>query len=400
MALVDVPESQTAFLRTGLAEFDHVMGPGVPLGSVMLLGGEPGIGKSTLVLQVVAALASQGKKVLYVSGEESEQHLRLRARRLALPQGGIYVSSQTAMPDIEAAVAALEPDIVVMDSVQVMTDPDLTSSAGSISQLTACTQRLSQYTKRQNITLMLIGHITKDGQLAGPKVIEHLVDIVLFFEGERSGTLRLLRSLKNRFFTTNEVGLFQMEEGGLVSVSNPSAPFLDATTLSFSGSVIVPVMEGSRALLIELQALVVPTGYATPRRTFSGVDPNRTQLLIAVLEKLGRYRLGQADVFVNVVGGYRLSEPAADLGILMAIVSSLTGRPLKKSTAVFGEVGLSGEVRGVPHAEKRLHAVAGLGMSSAIMPDRPVKARWESLSPLPVRSVEDAVRLGLGSVDA
>jgi DNA repair protein RadA/Sms len=349
-------------------EFNRALGGGIVPGSVTLVGGDPGIGKSTLLLQVSALLASEGKVSLYVSGEESTQQIKMRARRLNISAERLYVVSETDVDRILHHVERLEPQLVVVDSIQAVHLQDLQSSAGSISQVRECASALLHTAKANNIPMFMVGHVTKEGAIAGPRVLEHMVDTVLYLEGERFHSYRLLRSVKNRFGSTHEVGVFEMREQGMVEISNPSEAFLSERLTGATGSVVAVTMEGTRPLLVEIQALTSTTSFGLPRRTANGIDFNRLLLLIAVLSKRVGLKLGTQDVFVNVVGGLRISEPAADLAVASAIASGFRGIPVPEDCVMLGEVGLSGELRSVGHAERRLTEASKLGFKRCIVP--------------------------------
>ncbi|TYO94645.1 DNA repair protein RadA [Desulfallas thermosapovorans] len=354
---------------TGMAELNRVLGGGVVPGSLILLGGDPGIGKSTLLLQVAGAVAFAGHRVLYVSGEESPQQIRLRADRLGVNSAGLYVYSQTNLEAVEEQLAKVNPALVVVDSIQTMYLSGITSAPGSVSQVRECTARLMRMAKEQSISVFVVGHVTKEGMIAGPRVMEHMVDVVLYFEGERHQTFRILRGVKNRFGSTNEIGVFEMSGTGLSEVTNPSSFFLmDHGSRDVAGTVVVPTLEGTRPLLVEIQALVCPTSFGLPRRMTTGVDHNRVALIMAVLEKRMGLMLGNCDAYVNVVGGVRIDEPAADLGIALALASSFRERAIDRRTVVMGELGLTGEIRPVTALDKRIREAAQLGFGCCIVP--------------------------------
>jgi DNA repair protein RadA/Sms len=370
LRLADVAAGDADRTRTGIAELDRVLGGGLVAGSAVLIGGDPGIGKSTVLLQACGALASAGP-VLYVSGEESVAQVKLRADRLGIDERGakdLFILAETAVEAIEAQVAALAPRVLVVDSIQTVYLEALESAPGSVSQVRESGARLMTLAKSRGVAVFLVGHVTKEGALAGPRVLEHLVDTVLYFEGERHATYRVLRAVKNRFGSTNEIGVFEMTGRGLVEVANPSAVFLAERPRGAAGSVIVAALEGTRPLLLELQALVSPAPFGTPRRTVLGADYNRVCLLLAVLEKRAGFPLQGQDVFVNVAGGARCQEPAADLGIVVAAASSYADRPVPTDVVLLGEVGLTGEVRGIGGLEARLGEAAALGFTSAVVP--------------------------------
>ncbi|PYM04341.1 MAG: DNA repair protein RadA [Candidatus Rokuibacteriota bacterium] len=355
-------------LATGIAELDRVLGGGVVRGSLVLIGGDPGIGKSTLLLQASQALAAAAPPVLYVSGEESAAQIKLRADRLGIAPDGVYLVAETDLSLIETQLDQLKPRTLVVDSIQTVYLPELESTPGSVAQVRECGARLMMLAKARGVATFLVGHVTKEGALAGPRVLEHLVDTVLYFEGERHHSYRVLRAVKNRFGSTNELGVFQMGERGLAEVPNPSGFFLAERPKDASGSVITASLEGTRPMLVELQALVAPASFATPRRAVLGADYNRVCLLLAVLEKRSGVPLQSQDVFVNVAGGARVTEPAADLGIVVATASSYMDRPVRGDAVVIGEIGLTGEVRRVTGLEARLKEAAALGFAAAIVP--------------------------------
>jgi len=353
-------------VATGIAELDRVLGGGLVPGSVTLLGGEPGIGKSTLLLQLLAA--AQGK-TLYVTAEESAQQVRLRAERLGALKDSLWLLPEMSLPHIVRAIDDVQPTLVVVDSIQTVADPELGSTPGSVVQVRGCAHRLVQEAKRRNLPMVLVGHVTKEGGLAGPRVLEHVVDTVLSFEGERHHALRLMRAAKHRFGPTNELGLFEMTEAGLVGVPDASSLFLADRRTGVPGSVVVPTLEGQRPLLVELQALTNPlSGGVQPRRSAQGVDHGRLSMLLAVLERRARVSLAQHEVYASVVGGIKLNEPGADLGLCLALVSAITNTPLPADLVVCGEVGLAGEVRQVGHISHRITEAARLGFTRAIVP--------------------------------
>ena len=377
--------------QTGIRELDNVLGGGVVPGSVVLIAGEPGIGKSTLLLEAAAGVAKH-KSVLYISGEESLDQLKLRTQRLKIAAKQLELASSVNSDDVAATIAAGRYQLVIVDSVQTMATAGLTAAAGSISQITNSTQLFLNAAKTAQVAVMLAGHVTKEGSIAGPKLLEHIVDVVLYLEGERFGNFKLLRSTKNRFGSTYEVGIFEMVERGLVPVANPSAAFLDERQGS-DGSVVLATIEGSRALLVEIQALVSPSPFGYPKRTAVGFDLNRLSLLLAVLNKRAGMHLGTHDVYINIVGGMRVNEPAADLGVAMAIASAARSRPLNTDTVVFGEVGLGGEIRRVSQPDKRLAEAKKLGFKQAIAP--PTQGGGSFIKP--VRNLAEAIKLGLGN---
>jgi DNA repair protein RadA/Sms len=384
-------------VQTGIGELDRVLGGGVVKGSLVLIGGDPGVGKSTLLLQASQALAERAGPVLYVSGEESAGQIKLRADRLRIAADGLYFLAETDLEVIESHVAGLKPRVLVVDSIQTVFLPDLESAPGSVSQVRECGGRLMLSAKARGVATFLVGHVTKDGAIAGPRVLEHLVDTVLYFEGERHHAYRVLRAVKNRFGSTNEIGVFEMANGGLTEVKNPSGFFLSERPRGAPGSVIVSSLEGTRPLLVELQALVTPASFGTPRRTVLGTDYNRVCLLLAVLEKRAGFPLQTQDAFVNVAGGGRVSEPAVDLGIAIAAASSYLDRPVRGDVVVIGEIGLTGEVRAVSGLPVRLKEAAALGFSSAVVPQNNLTpGQSHPLDVQGVGSVDEAVKALLG----
>ncbi len=369
IALSDVSSlDEGGRIEVGMDEVDRVLGGGLVPGGLVLLGGEPGIGKSTLLLQVLMRLEGKGERVLYVSGEESLSQLRLRADRLGRCGEGLFVASESDLERVLGLVNDLRPSVLAIDSVQTLSAPDIASAPGSVAQVRESTAWLMRTGKRLSLPVIIIGHVTKDGAIAGPRVLEHLVDTVLYFEGDRSYSFRILRSVKNRYGPTHEIGVFEMRETGLEEVPNPSRLFLGQQASAVPGSVIVPCMEGTRPILVEIQALVSPSYLAMPRRTVTGFDTNRLALLIAVAEKHLGVVLYDKDIFINVAGGIKISETASDLAIIAALVSSLQEQPVCLGTAFFGEVGLTGEVRPVGRADIRLNEVARLGLRRCVMP--------------------------------
>lgn len=357
---------------TGVGELDRVLGGGIVKGSLVLLGGDPGIGKSTLLLQICEFLG-QNLSILYVSGEESVRQLKLRASRLGVNSDNLYVVANTDIESVANTILAQKPDIVMVDSIQTMSLAALNSSPGSVTQVRECTNLLLRVAKGEDIPIFIVGHVNKDGAIAGPKVLEHIVDAVLYFEGDRNLSYRILRAVKNRYGSTNEIGVFEMRDNGLTEVPNPSTMLLSGRPQDVSGTCIACVMEGTRPILVDVQALVTKTGFGTPRRTSTGFDYNRMSLIIAVLEKRAGYFFGNLDTYVNVVGGLRLDEPAADLSIALALVSSLRDKPIDDGLVAFGELGLAGEVRSVSHAVSRIMEADRLGFSKCIVPAQSLK---------------------------
>ena len=356
-------------ITTGMEELDRVLGGGIVQGSLILIGGDPGIGKSTLLLQVCRNLAEQNREVLYVSGEESLQQIKMRAARIGSFTDSLKLLCETDLGEVEQVVERMKPGFLVIDSIQTMYNEAVSSAPGSVSQVRESTAVLLRIAKTGQIPVCIVGHVTKDGNVAGPRVLEHMVDTVLYFEGERQMSYRILRAVKNRFGSTNEIGVFEMRQGGLEEVPNPSEFMLEGRPAGASGSVVACSMEGTRPIMIEIQSLVCRTNFGIPRRTANGTDFNRVNLLMAVLEKRAHMNLSQYDAYVNITGGVRMSEPAVDLGILLAIASSHRDIPVGDDVVVFGEVGLSGEIRSVPMAEQRVREAQKLGFRSVILPE-------------------------------
>ena len=391
--LNQIETCQTERVRVGLDEFDRVLGGGVVPGSVVLVCGDPGIGKSTLLLQICQKLSQGKQNILYVSGEESVHQIKDRGIRVGSNAENIYLVSESNLENIEQHIQEVQPQIVILDSIQTTYTSTMQSTPGSVGQIREVASRLMVRAKSRNISTFLVGHVTKDGSIAGPRVLEHIVDTVLYLEGERYHTYRILRTIKNRFGPTNEIGVFEIKGGGLQEVPNPSALFLTEQTLGVSGSVVVSSLEGTRPILSELQALVTPGNIGFARRTAIGVDTQRVSLLLAVLEKRIGLRFQDQDVYVNVVGGLKLNEPAIDLGVTMALISSLWEKVINKNSVIIGEVGLSGEVRGVNQPELRVREALKLGFSSCILPLSNVKVLDSGLQKncYGVRCVQEAV---------
>ena len=366
VALAEIELGAETRMMTGVGEFDRVMGGGIMHGSLSLIAGDPGIGKSTLMTELGKYL--HDRKVLYVTGEESLRQVKLRAGRLGVSSDSFLLFAETNVEEIIAASQEVSPDVLVIDSIQTIFRPDVQSAPGSVSQVRESTSAIMQYTKGMDISTFIVGHVTKEGSIAGPRVLEHMVDTVLYFEGDRHHAYRILRAVKNRFGSTNEIGVFEMRETGLHEVTNPSQIFLSERTYGASGSTVVCSLEGTRPLLVEIQALVTPSSYGTPQRTATGFDNRRLQMLLAVLEKREGLRLSTHDVFVNVAGGVRLDEPAVDLGVLVAVASSFRDIPSDRGTVLIGEVGLGGEIRTVSQLGPRLKEAAKLGFERAIVP--------------------------------
>ena len=392
VSLDEIELSDTDRTRTGFAELDRVLGSGVVRGSLVLVGGDPGIGKSTLLLQVCRNLAGQEQKVLYVSGEESLKQIKLRASRIGTVRGPLSFLSETNLDTIAEVIREVRPDVVVIDSIQTIFSSELNSAPGSVSQVRECAARLTRLAKTSGTTLVFVGHVTKEGSLAGPRVLEHIVDTVLYFEGDTHSNFRLIRAFKNRFGAVNELGVFGMTDHGLRGVSNPSAIFLSEYRESVPGSVILVTQEGTRPLLVEIQALVDDSHSPTPKRLSVGLDLQRLSMLLAVLHRHAGVSCFDQEVFVNAVGGMKISEPATDLAVLLAIISSIRNRALPKGLVVFGEIGLAGEVRPAPRGQERLREAAKLGFSRAIIPraNKP-KEPIEGLEVIPVDKLSEAV---------
>ena len=388
----------TAEIRfsTGISEFDRVLGGGAVVGALVLVGGAPGIGKSTLLLQMCGS-SVDGKRILYITGEESERQLKMRAVRLGVNGGEIYVLAETDIDGITASIDEVQPDIVIIDSIQTVSDADISSAPGSITQVRECTLRLMRVTKEKGLTMFVVGHINKEGSIAGPKVLEHMVDCVLYFEGERSTSFRILRAAKNRFGSTNEIGVFEMVDNGLKCVENPSEMLLSGRPDNSPGTCVACVVEGTRPILAEVQALLCPSGYNAARRS-NGIDYNRAAMLLAVLEKRGGLPVSNCDSYINVIGGLFLDEPAADLATILAIASSYLDRPLGADLAAIGEVGLSGEIRSVSALNQRLTEISRLGFSRCIIPAhvRDEVKSFDGMKLIPVNTVREAVRAVLG----
>ncbi len=394
--LLEVDDTEELRFSTGLAELDRVLGGGAVKGSLVLLGGAPGIGKSTLLLQICRDVC-KNHTVLYVSGEESERQLKLRAQRLHVEGDGLLVVSETDLSEILVSIESVKPDVLIADSIQTLYNPENTSSPGSVSQVKDCTMSLMQLAKTMGLTVFVVGHVNKEGAIAGPKVLEHMVDCVLYFEGERTTSYRLLHAEKNRFGSTNELGVFEMVRDGLREVPNPSELLLAGRPLNTPGTCVACVMEGTRPVLAEVQALVSRTSFNVPRRTTDGFDFNRAALLMAVLEKRGGLKLASSDVYLNVIGGLRLDEPAADLPVVVAVASSYRDQPVDDALAAVGEVGLTGEVRAVNYLSQRLSELARLGFRRCLIPRQGTEklAAPEGMQLLRVRNVREAIEIAL-----
>lgn len=372
LAEVDTSEEKSR-IKTGIAELDRVLGGGIVLGSVVLLGGEPGAGKSTMLLQMCGAVGNGNKEVLYVTGEESIRQIKLRAKRLAVPEEHIAVAAESNIDEICALIEQTHPALVAVDSIQTMVTPSLSSSSGSVSQVKECAARLLAVAKSTECPVFIVGHVNKDGAIAGPKVMEHIVDTVLYFEGDRMLPYRILRAAKNRYGSTNEIGMFDMTGSGLIAIENPSEMLLEGRPIGVSGNCVGCVIEGTRPILSDIQALATKSGFGTPRRATSGFDTSRANLLLAVLEKRAGFFLGNLDIYINVVGGLEMDETACDLPLCLAVVSSLLDAPITENLLAAGEVGLGGEVRSVANLEARLREAQRIGFKKAIVPQHNLK---------------------------
>ena len=395
VTLSSVTTDEDERMKTELVELDRVLGGGIVPGSLVLVGGDPGIGKSTLLLQVCQKLSAMNKKVLYISGEESLKQIKLRANRMGEFSENLYLLCETSLNLIQTAIEREKPDVVVIDSIQTMYNEEIGSAPGSVSQVRESTNVFMQLAKGMNIAIFIVGHVTKEGTVAGPRVLEHMVDTVLYFEGDRHASYRILRGVKNRFGSTNEIGVFEMRKEGLVEVENPSEFMLSGKPENASGSVVACAMEGTRPMLMEIQALVCKSNFGMPRRTAAGIDYNRVNLLMAVLEKRVGLPLSGYDAYVNIAGGIRMNEPAVDLGIIMAVASSYKNRPVSEDTIVFGEVGLSGEVRAVTMPEQRVAEAKKLGFKVCVVPEVSLKSigKVEGIEVIGVKSVNQTMNL-------
>lgn len=393
--LSSVTAADTDRIKTDICELDRVLGGGIVEGSLVLVGGDPGIGKSTLLLQMCYNLAKNGNSVLYISGEESLGQIKLRAQRVGEASDNLMVLCETSLDTIENVLENVKPQIVVIDSIQTMYREEVGAAPGSVSQVRETTAVLMQLAKGLNISIFIVGHVTKEGVVAGPRMLEHMVDTVLYFEGDKNAAYRILRSVKNRFGSTNEIGVFEMRQEGLAEVANPSEYMLTGRPEEASGSVVVCLLEGTRPILVEIQALVCDSNFGMPRRTAAGADYNRVNLLMAVLEKRAGIHLSGSDAYVNIAGGMRVNEPAMDLGIVMALVSSFRNRPMMENTIVFGEVGLAGEVRAVSQPQIRINEAVKLGFGNCILPQVCLKniKKTDKINLIGISSVKDAVKL-------
>ena len=393
--LSQIEMTQDKRMSTDMKELDRVLGGGIVQGSLVLVGGDPGIGKSTLLLQVCRNLSEKGVRVLYISGEESLQQIKIRAERIGTFGDSLTLLCETNLDTIKTVIDREKPQIVIIDSIQTMYNEEVSSAPGSVSQVRESTGVFMQIAKGMGISIFIVGHVTKEGVVAGPRVLEHMVDTVLYFEGDRHAAYRILRGVKNRFGSTNEIGVFEMQENGLEEVENPSEYLLSGRPEDASGAVAACSLEGSRPILLEVQALVTQTNFGMPRRTAAGADFNRVNLLIAVLEKRCRYEMSRYDAYVNIAGGMRMNEPALDLAIIMALVSSMKDKPVNPKCIIFGEVGLAGEVRAVSQAEQRVHEAIKLGFESCILPQVSLDKmkKTDKIALYGVSNVREAIRL-------
>lgn len=388
--ILDITANEEDRIKTGITEFDRVLGGGIMPGSVILLGGDPGIGKSTIAMQAASKIK---EKILYVTGEESEKQIKLRASRLNVKSDTFFTQAETDLSNILGAIKEISPSVVIIDSIQTTYRSELENSPGTITQIRECTALLMEEAKKNHYSVIIIGHVTKEGMIAGPKILEHIVDTVLQFEGESNHSFRILRAQKNRFGSTNEIGVFEMREDGLREVKNPSELFLSEREKQTPGSVVTSSIEGSRPILLEVQALVTPSSFGYPQRVSNGFDQKRLSILLAVLEKRANVKASVHNVFINVAGGIKVIEPAADLAVCVSIASSLTDKVVDNQTIVIGEVGLGGEIRSVGHIEKRIAEAQKLGFKTAIVPNGNLKSlkNSDSIKIIPVENVKDAI---------
>ncbi len=393
--LSEINTADTNRTTTHIKELDRVLGGGIVAGSLVLVGGDPGIGKSTLLLQMCYNLSAEGKDVLYISGEESLAQIKLRAERVGGFNDSLMLLCETSLETIEETMKETKPEVVIIDSIQTMYREELGSAPGSVGQIRETTAVLMQLAKGLNISIFIVGHVTKEGVVAGPRVLEHMVDTVLYFEGDRNAVYRILRSVKNRFGSTNEIGVFEMQESGLAEVENPSEYMLSGRPTEASGSAVVCLIEGTRPLMVEIQALVCDSNFGMPRRTAAGVDYNRVNLLMAVLEKRAGIHMSGSDAYVNIAGGLKVVEPASDLGIVMALVSSFKNRVIPEDTIIFGEVGLAGEIRAVSQPQIRVNEAIKLGFKNCIMPQVSLKnvRQTDKINVIGIRNVGEAIKL-------
>lgn len=396
--LKDVKVGEENRILTGIEELDRVLGGGIVKGSLILVGGDPGIGKSTLLIQVANNLSNKGLKVLYVSGEESPKQIKIRAERLKLYSEELFILSETNLDIIINAVNKINPDIMIIDSIQTIYNADISSAPGSVSQVREATHRIMNIAKTKEIATFIVGHVTKEGSIAGPRVLEHMVDTVLYFEGEMYHTYRILRSVKNRFGSTNEIGMFEMRDKGLIQVKNPSEVLLSGRPIDTSGTIVVPSIEGTRPMLIEIQSLVSPTVFGMPRRAATGIDYNRAILMLAVLEKKLGYNFQNFDAYINIAGGIQSKEPAVDLGIICSLASSYRDKPISSKTVVMGEVGLTGEIRAISFVEKRIKEAEKIGFKLACIPKSNLKGidNYGDIQIVGADRIEEVLDLVLG----
>lgn len=396
--LKDISISDEERIETGLGELDRVLGGGIVRGSLALIGGDPGIGKSTLAVQIANNISNNDYDVLYVSGEESAKQIKMRSDRLSIKSDKLYILAETNLDIITKVVEKISPEIIIIDSIQTMFDPSIESAPGSVSQVRAITSNLMKLSKSREMASFLVGHVTKDGSIAGPRVLEHMVDVVLYFEGERHNTYRLLRGVKNRFGSTNEIGMFEMRDIGLVEVKNPSEMLLSGRPEHTAGTIVVPSVEGTRPMMIEVQALITNTLFGMPRRVATGIDYNRVVLMIAVLEKKAGLHLQNSDAYINIVGGIQIKEPAIDLGIVCAIASSFKDVTIDSKTVALGEVGLTGELRTVSFIEKRIKEASKLGFTKVVIPQANLKGleKNNDIEVIGVPNIEKALKIVLG----
>ncbi|HGM3508984.1 DNA repair protein RadA [Clostridioides sp. ZZV15-6383] len=383
---------------TDINELDRVLGGGIVKGSLVLVGGDPGIGKSTLLIQVSSNVANLGKTVLYITGEESESQIKMRAKRLGINSENLYIFAENNLSIIESYLESINPELIILDSIQTVFSPEISSAPGTVSQIKEGTSKFMKISKKMGISTFIVGHVTKEGSLAGPKLLEHMVDTVLYFEGERYNTYRLVRAVKNRFGSTNELGVFEMRDLGLVELDNPSKILISEKPKDVAGSVIISTVEGTRPMLLELQALVSPTSFGIPKRTSTGVDYNRVGMLLAVLEKRVGLQIQNQDVYINIVGGIKINEPSIDLGIAISVASSFRNIPIDEDIAVTGEVGLTGEVRAVSFIEKRIAECKKLGFKKIVVPrsNYEVVKDTKGIEIWPVDNLRQAINIVLG----
>ena len=396
--LIDISISDEERIKTNIEELDRVMGGGIVKGSLTLIGGDPGIGKSTLAVQIANNVSNLDHNVLYVSGEESAKQIKMRSDRLSIKSDKLYILAETNLDVVKKIVEEISPEIIIIDSIQTMFDPNIESAPGSVSQVRTITSSIMKLSKSREMASLIVGHVTKDGSIAGPRVLEHMVDVVLYFEGERHNTYRLLRGVKNRFGSTNEIGMFEMRDVGLVEVKNPSEMLLSGRPDHTAGTVVVPSVEGTRPMMIEVQALVTNTLFGMPRRVATGIDYNRVVLMIAVLEKKLGLHMQNSDAYINIVGGIQIKEPAIDLGIVCAIASSFKDVAIDPKTVVLGEVGLTGELRTVSFIDKRIKEASKLGFTKVVIPEANLKGleKNSDIEVIGVPNIERALKIVLG----